>query len=100
MPSQKQKYNLMTKKKREYIYWATMFEIVAFGLNDSGICWAFYNASKDSNLRMKDLPELEDQRPKIISDYPYWFKRNCHVRRRLECLSKAIDLCHHKTTTL
>lgn len=89
----------MTKNQRRDLYYAAMFEIVAFGLFDCGICWALLYADEQDTWdghRMSALPELQSQKPKEPYNEAYWFRPGRSVSERLLCLSKAIDLCEKR----
>lgn len=84
----------MTKKQRKIIYWAAMFEIEAFGLRGAGICWAIYQVlGCKYYVGLEALPELVAQKPKRANCDGFWFFPGEHQQERLECLSRAIDLC-------
>jgi hypothetical protein len=89
----------MTKEERKIIYWAAMFEIEAFGLGNSGMCWVVAAASEsrvsysDTIAMGRTFPELYRQKPKKTWNAAYWFEPGNDFISRLTCLSKAIDLC-------
>ena len=89
----------MTKNQRRDLYYAAMFEIVGFGLSGDGICWAIDKVAREVTqeiLFLSDFPELEDQKPIPPYNFAYWFPAGKCKKQRLECLSKAIDLCEKR----
>jgi len=91
----------MTKTERKHIYYAAIFEIVAFGLYGKGICHAlevvlhYRNMPPFMHLSI-EFPELSVQNPDCPS-WKYWFPEGAYETERLECLSKAIDICENRT---
>ena len=85
----------MTKEERKEVYWVTMFEIIAFGLQGEGLCVALNNATSwMPYLFISEMEELLLQQPRDTGNY--WFPAGKCIEERLACLSKAIDLCEQK----
>jgi hypothetical protein len=86
----------MTREERKIIYWAAMFEIYAIGLCGEGLCYLINMMPEmlDKQILMaRDLKELNRQKPREPYNPRFWFRPGTSVKKRLLCLSKAIDLC-------
>ena len=95
----------MTKNQRRDLYYAAMFEIVdgSLDIDAVGLCSVISNLEWELKLKTnvydhmrRDYPELYAQKPKIMVGI-YWFKPCPEmIPLRLECLSKAIDMCEKR----